>query len=42
MQSMTCRLIQVLIVFLGFASSWSVQAAEEQEPIVRAVVDHSH
>jgi hypothetical protein len=31
MQSMTCRLIQVLIVFLGFASSWSVQAAEERE-----------
>jgi hypothetical protein len=37
MRSMTCRLIQVLIVFLGFASSWSVQAAEEREakePIV--------
>jgi hypothetical protein len=37
MQFMTCRLIQVLIVFLGFAASWSVQAAEERkdkEPIV--------
>jgi hypothetical protein len=34
MQTMTCRLIQVLIVFLGFACSWSVQAAEEREPIV--------
>jgi hypothetical protein len=34
MQSMTCRLIQALIVFLGFAFSWSVQATEEREPIV--------
>lgn len=35
MQSMTRRLIQMLIVFLGFASSWSVQAAEgAAEPIV--------
>jgi len=37
MQSTTCRLIQVLIVFLGFVSSWSVQAAgerEAKEPIV--------
>ena len=37
MQSMTCRLIQVLIVFLGFASSGSVQAEGEREgkePIV--------
>ena len=37
MQSLACRLIQVLIVFLGFASSWLVQAAEGQEakePIV--------
>jgi hypothetical protein len=34
MQSMTCRLIQALIVFLGFAFSWSVQAGEEREPIV--------
>ena len=37
MQSMTCRLIQVLIVFLGFACSWSVQAGdarEAKEPIV--------
>ena len=37
MQYMTFRLIQVLIVFLGFAASWSVQAAGQQdakEPIV--------
>ena len=37
MQSMTSRLIQLLILFLGFASSWPVQAAEEREakePIV--------
>jgi hypothetical protein len=34
---MKCRLIPLLIVFLGFASSWSVQAAAEREakePIV--------
>lgn len=34
MQSMTGRLIQLLIVFLGFACPWSAQAAEEREPIV--------
>jgi hypothetical protein len=37
MQSMTCRLIQVLIVFFGLACSWSVQADQEREtkePIV--------
>jgi hypothetical protein len=37
MQSITLRLIQVLVVFLGFGFSWSVQAAgerEAKEPIV--------
>jgi hypothetical protein len=36
MQTVTCRLIQIFIVLLGFASSWSVQAAEREgkEPIV--------
>ena len=36
---MTCRLIQVLIVFLGFASSWSLHAAEEREAGTGALCD---
>jgi hypothetical protein len=37
MQSMTSRFIQLILVFVGFACSWSVQAGEEsvaKEPIV--------
>lgn len=37
MKSMTARFIQVLLVFLGFVCSWSVQAGDEREgkePIV--------
>jgi hypothetical protein len=41
MQSMTGRLIQALIVFLGFACPWSVQAAEEWATAAQSFTDYA-